>query len=98
MDGYKIDGRLINSEDPSSIITALKGFLTAYDNSRYNGVLTDFTTEPYRSNMAKPEALLTGLPKDASWALPRAAMQSMRLQIQVIKSLLAEEIMIAIIV
>jgi predicted DNA-binding transcriptional regulator YafY len=39
MEGYKIDGQLINTEDQSSIVTALKGFLTAYDNSRYNGVL-----------------------------------------------------------
>jgi predicted DNA-binding transcriptional regulator YafY len=39
MEGYKIDGRLINTEDQSSIITALKGFHSAYDNSRYNGVL-----------------------------------------------------------
>jgi predicted DNA-binding transcriptional regulator YafY len=39
MEGYKIDGRLINTEDQSSILTALKGFLTAYDNSRYSGVL-----------------------------------------------------------
>jgi predicted DNA-binding transcriptional regulator YafY len=39
MEGYKIDGRLISNEDQSSIITALKGFLSAYDHSRYNGVL-----------------------------------------------------------
>jgi predicted DNA-binding transcriptional regulator YafY len=39
MEGYKIDGQLINAEDQSSILTALKGFLTAYDNNRYHGVL-----------------------------------------------------------
>jgi predicted DNA-binding transcriptional regulator YafY len=39
IEGYKIDGRLINVEDQVTIITALKGFLSAYDNKRYDGVL-----------------------------------------------------------
>jgi hypothetical protein len=37
--GFKLDGRLVNTEDQVSIITALKGFLSAYDNHRYNEVL-----------------------------------------------------------
>lgn len=39
MEGYKLDGRLVNDEDSSSIITALKGFISAYDNKRYNAAL-----------------------------------------------------------
>ena len=39
MEGYKIDGRLVSAEDQATIITALKGFLSAYDNNRYNDVL-----------------------------------------------------------
>ncbi|MCL2775699.1 MAG: YafY family transcriptional regulator [Oscillospiraceae bacterium] len=39
MEGYKIDGQLISAEDQTSIITALKGFLSAYGNKRYNEVL-----------------------------------------------------------
>lgn len=39
MEGYKIDGRLVNAEEQASIITALKGFLSAYDNTRYNKAL-----------------------------------------------------------
>lgn len=38
MEGYKIDGRLVTAEDQASIITALKGFLSAYDNKRYNEI------------------------------------------------------------
>ena len=38
MEGYKLDGRLVNSEEQASIINALKGFLSAYDNKRYNDV------------------------------------------------------------
>jgi len=36
MEGYKLDGRLLNVEDSASITMALKGFLSAYDGSRYN--------------------------------------------------------------
>ena len=39
MEGYKLYGRLINTEEQSSIIIALKGFLSAYDSKRYNEVL-----------------------------------------------------------
>lgn len=39
MEGFKLDGRLVNTEDQVSIITALKGFLSAYDNNRYNEAL-----------------------------------------------------------
>ena len=39
MEGYKIDGRLINVKDQSSIVTALNGLLTAYNNSRYSEAL-----------------------------------------------------------
>ena len=39
MEGFKLDGRLVNAEEQASIITALKGFLSAYDNKRYNNVL-----------------------------------------------------------
>lgn len=39
MEGFKLDGRLINAREQASIITALKGFLSAYDNKRYNEVL-----------------------------------------------------------
>ena len=39
MEGYKLDGRIINAEDQASIITALKGFLSSYDDKHYNEVL-----------------------------------------------------------
>jgi len=39
MEGFKLDGRLVSAEDQASIITALEGFLSAYDNKRYNEVL-----------------------------------------------------------
>ena len=39
MEGFKLDGRLVNAKDQASIITALEGFLSAYDNKRYNEVL-----------------------------------------------------------
>lgn len=39
MEGYKIDGRWVSAEDQSLIITALKGFLSAYGKERYGQVL-----------------------------------------------------------
>ena len=39
MEGYKLDGRIINAEEQASIITALKGFLSSYDDKRYNNLL-----------------------------------------------------------
>ena len=39
MEGFKLDGQFVNAEEQASIITALKGFLSAYDNKRYNNVL-----------------------------------------------------------
>ena len=39
MEGYKLESRMINSEDQTAIITALKGLFTAYDGSRYADVL-----------------------------------------------------------
>ena len=39
MEGYKLDGRLVNAGDQTSIVTALTGFLSAYDGKRYNEVL-----------------------------------------------------------
>ena len=39
MEGYKVDGRLISEEEQASILTALKGFMSAYDNKKYNEVL-----------------------------------------------------------
>ena len=39
MEGYKLDGRLVNAGDQTSIVTALKGFLSAYDGKRYNDLL-----------------------------------------------------------
>lgn len=39
MEGFKLDGRFINTEDQASIITALKGFLSSYNSNRYNEVL-----------------------------------------------------------
>jgi predicted DNA-binding transcriptional regulator YafY len=39
MDGYKLDGRIINAEEQASIITALKGFLSSYNDKRYNQAL-----------------------------------------------------------
>ncbi|MCL2420327.1 MAG: YafY family transcriptional regulator [Defluviitaleaceae bacterium] len=39
MEGYKLDGRLVNAEDSAAIIAALKGLLSAYDGGRYNEVL-----------------------------------------------------------
>ena len=43
MEGYKLDGRLVTAEDQTSIITALKGFLSAYDGKRYNDILEKIT-------------------------------------------------------
>ena len=34
-----MDGRLVSAEDQTSIITALKGFLSSYEDKRYNAVL-----------------------------------------------------------
>ena len=39
MEGYKLDGRLVNAGDQTSIVTALTGFLSAYDGKRYNELL-----------------------------------------------------------
>jgi len=39
MEGFKLGGRLVNDGDQASIITALKGFLSAYDGGRYNALL-----------------------------------------------------------
>jgi len=39
MEGYKLDGRIVNNEVTSAIITALKGLLSAYDSKRYNEAL-----------------------------------------------------------
>lgn len=39
MEGYKINGQLINSEDQASIMTALEGLQTAYNSRRYNEAL-----------------------------------------------------------
>jgi len=39
IEGYKLDARLINTGDQASIVTALKGFLSAYDGERYNDLL-----------------------------------------------------------
>jgi len=39
MEGYKLDGRLINESERSAIITALEGFRSAYDSQKYNNVL-----------------------------------------------------------
>jgi len=39
MEGYKLDGRIFNAEEHTSIITALNGFLSSYDDKRYNEVL-----------------------------------------------------------
>ncbi|MDR0896978.1 MAG: YafY family transcriptional regulator [Oscillospiraceae bacterium] len=39
MKGYKIDAQLMNADDQASILTALQGFLTAYDHTRYQGTL-----------------------------------------------------------
>jgi len=39
MEGYKLNGGIINKEDQASILTALKGFMSAYDNKKYNEVL-----------------------------------------------------------
>jgi len=50
MEGYKLDGRLVSAEDQASIISALEGFLTAYDNKRYNDVL-----EKLSSILQKPQ-------------------------------------------
>jgi len=35
MEGYKLDGCIVNNEVTSTIITALQGLLSAYDNKRY---------------------------------------------------------------
>jgi predicted DNA-binding transcriptional regulator YafY len=39
MEGYKLDGRILNAEEQASIITALKGFLSSYNDKRYNTIL-----------------------------------------------------------
>jgi len=39
MEGYKLSGQLISEEEQASIITALKGFISAHDNKKYNDVL-----------------------------------------------------------
>ena len=39
MEGYKLDGRLVTAGDQTSIVTALKGFLSAYDGKRYKDIL-----------------------------------------------------------
>ena len=39
MEGYKLEGRLLNEEEQASIFTALKGFSSAYDSNKYNEVL-----------------------------------------------------------
>ena len=39
MKGYKLDGRIINDEVTTTIITALQGLLSAYGNKRYNEAL-----------------------------------------------------------
>jgi len=39
MEGYKLDGRIVNDEVKTTIITALQGLLSAYDNKRYNEAL-----------------------------------------------------------
>ena len=39
MEGYKLEGRLINNEERETIVTALKVFMCAYDNKKYNEVL-----------------------------------------------------------
>ena len=44
MEGFKIDGLLVKKEEQESIITALKGLLTAYDNARYSNTLEKITS------------------------------------------------------
>ena len=39
MEGYKLDGRVITEEEQASILTALKGFMSAYDSKKYNAAL-----------------------------------------------------------
>jgi len=39
MEGYKLDGRIIDGEVTAAIVTALQGLLSAYDNKRYNEAL-----------------------------------------------------------
>lgn len=39
LEGYKLDRRLVTAGDQTSIVTALKGFLSAYDGKRYNDIL-----------------------------------------------------------
>ena len=39
MKGYKVNGRLVTAEDSALIITALKGFMSAYDSRRYSETL-----------------------------------------------------------
>jgi predicted DNA-binding transcriptional regulator YafY len=39
MEGFKLDGRLIGTEEQTVIITALKGFLSSYNDKRYHAVL-----------------------------------------------------------
>ena len=39
MEGYKLDGRIVNDDVMTTITTALQGLLSAYDNKRYNEAL-----------------------------------------------------------
>ena len=39
MEGYKLDGRIVDEEVTATIITALQGLLSAYDNKRYSKAL-----------------------------------------------------------
>jgi len=39
MEGYKLNGQLISEEEQASIITALKGFISAHDSKKYNEAL-----------------------------------------------------------
>ena len=39
MDGYKVDGRIIDAEVSATILTALQALLSAYDNTRYDETL-----------------------------------------------------------
>lgn len=51
MEGFKLDGRLFNTEDQASIVTALRGFLSAYDNKKYIEVLEKVSSIlPYQKN------------------------------------------------
>lgn len=48
MEGFKLDRQMINATDQSAIITALKGFCTAYNGSRYAGVLEKLSPVFYK--------------------------------------------------